>query len=439
MAIRVRSTDGVNTDDGSTWPLAKLDMVGATTADVAGDTFYLSQAHAESTASAITLEFAGTIAAPSKAWCVNDSSETPTVQAETATISSTSNITVRGNVHFRGTTFNVGTGGTAAQSFLAATTVATNNQLYERCAIRLAATGTGLALVQLGDETRSDAHRIQLQDTTVRFGGVNHKFKLSCNFRWNGGSFESGGASPVNVFSNGLRGIGEFEVTNVNFNNIGTTFNLMQMLTTGNAYKAVFNKIALPSGWTGGLWSAQPTVPGMRAEIYNSWIGTTKLRYWGWDALGQARDSATVYRNGGFTDDGVPISQKFVTSADAEFPVMGLEGLALSHNVDAAGEITLTVEFAHEAQGSGTGGALRTDEIGFKISGPGVSTTTLKTNYLIDGTDYASSAEAWTGLTSPVRQKATFTISPTSEGEIKITPYVFAPGKTVYVCWKVGT
>ena len=56
--IYVRSTDGNNADNGSTWALAKATIAGAAAIDAAGDTVFVSDAHAESTAGAVTLTFA---------------------------------------------------------------------------------------------------------------------------------------------------------------------------------------------------------------------------------------------------------------------------------------------------------------------------------------------------------------------------------------------
>ena len=58
----VRSTDGNNADTGLTWALAEADLHTPTWA--AGDTVYVSQAHAQSTAAAITIDLNGTLAAP---------------------------------------------------------------------------------------------------------------------------------------------------------------------------------------------------------------------------------------------------------------------------------------------------------------------------------------------------------------------------------------
>src|SRR5690349_19716487 len=82
----VRSTDGSNSDNGTTWALAKATIAGLDAIDTAGDTLWVSQVHAESTSSAVTLSFAGTAAAPTKLMCGNDATEPPTAPATGATV-----------------------------------------------------------------------------------------------------------------------------------------------------------------------------------------------------------------------------------------------------------------------------------------------------------------------------------------------------------------
>ena len=68
----VRSTDGDNADNGSTWALAKATLAGAFAAAAAGDTIWVSQAHAETQGSAMTLTSPGTVANPCYVMCGND-------------------------------------------------------------------------------------------------------------------------------------------------------------------------------------------------------------------------------------------------------------------------------------------------------------------------------------------------------------------------------
>src|SRR3972149_1584016 len=85
----VRSTDGSDADTGLTWALAKATLVGALAVAAAGERIWVSQAHAETQASAMTLTSAGTESSPVEILCGNDAAEPPTAMATTATISIT--------------------------------------------------------------------------------------------------------------------------------------------------------------------------------------------------------------------------------------------------------------------------------------------------------------------------------------------------------------
>lgn len=440
MAINYgRSTDGSNADNGSTWALANLDLTGCVADVTAGDTVFVSQAHAESTTGAVTLTFPGTPAAPMKVICASDAAEPPTAVADTATVTATSNIIVNGSAHFYGIRFRPGSGGSVTQSFLSGTT-ATCNQFYDNCAIELLTTGTGLAKIGFGDETRTDSNRYVYRNSDIKFGGVNHRIKVASEFTWEGGGFMSGGASPVNVFELGTRGVGVFMVRNVDFSaNIGTAFNLVLQPPGGNAVLARFSQIKLPASWSGALFSGAPPAPGIKAEVTNSLIGTAKLRYWTHEYAGEVRDETTIVRTGGFTDDGDLVSIKMTSTANAEYPTIPLKGAPIFFNVATSGSpITKYVDIVHDSQGAGTAGALRNDEIALEVSGSGGFASNMKADFLATASDHATSTETWTttGLTTPVKQRMAITFTPDSAGEYVLTPVLMVASKTVYVCPK---
>ena len=115
--IYLRSTNGTaDADDGSTWALAKTTLAAALTAAGNGGTVYVSQAHAETQATVMTLTSPGTAANLVKIICVSDATAPPTTLATTATVTTTgaSPISFSGFGYCYGVTFNAGTGSTAA-------------------------------------------------------------------------------------------------------------------------------------------------------------------------------------------------------------------------------------------------------------------------------------------------------------------------------------
>ena len=135
----VRSTDGSNSDDGSTWALAKADLHTPTWA--AGDRIYVSGNHAQTTAAAIAIATAGTIARPTQIICGGDDAEPPTSESSAATVTTTGNspIAFTGSAFIQGVAFYCGTGGTGTSIQQGNTAGA--KQTFRDCVFRLNATG----------------------------------------------------------------------------------------------------------------------------------------------------------------------------------------------------------------------------------------------------------------------------------------------------------
>src|SRR3990167_4942270 len=128
----VRSTDGSDASDGLTWANAKATLAGALAVAAAGERIWVSQVHAETQASAMTLTSAGTPASPIEILCGNDAAEPPTALATTATVTTTgaSALAIEGSLYCYGITFACGTGSSAASISMMTTTVACR-QIFE--------------------------------------------------------------------------------------------------------------------------------------------------------------------------------------------------------------------------------------------------------------------------------------------------------------------
>src|SRR3990167_1200992 len=142
----VRSTDGSDASDGLTWANAKATLAGALAVAAAGERIWVSQAHAETQASAMTLTSAGTAASPVEILCGNDAAEPPTALATTATISTTgvNNLTCGAGFAFvYGITFSV-----ASAASLGIFQVNVNNSVwsFESCTLKLNTTSNSATL-----------------------------------------------------------------------------------------------------------------------------------------------------------------------------------------------------------------------------------------------------------------------------------------------------
>jgi hypothetical protein len=134
--VYVRSA-AAGTGTGADWTNAFTTLAAAFTAKAAGDVFYVSEDHAETQASAMTLTSPGTAAAPCFVYCVNHAGSVPPVSADlatTATISTTGNsgITLSGQAYYYGVAIQCGSGAVVAAITISSATFFKNCQLAKQ-------------------------------------------------------------------------------------------------------------------------------------------------------------------------------------------------------------------------------------------------------------------------------------------------------------------
>ncbi len=433
----VRSTDGSDADNGSTWALADATITGFAAADVAGDFCFLSQVHAESiTAANATWALAGTVAAPTRVICVNDAAEPPTSVANTATITSTGNffVTATGSFYMRGISFFIGTGsGSPGLIFQ------NGAHQYEDMSFQILATGN--AYVKFGDGTRTDLQKDHLKNCNFKFASATNRIALESDFRWEGGSVLSGSSTPARLFYPIPRQGVEASISGVDFSVLASTFSFFDSTITC-AFRPVIRNCKLPAGWpssTNGLFNAAPTQPGVRAEMHNSDGIDTNHRLRIEDHAGIITSETVVVRTGGATDGSVPFSWKMVTNANANALTAPLDSpeLPAVWNSVAGSPITVKVDILSDGATN-----LKDDEIALHLqylgtSGFPVSTfiSDARANVLATAADQSSSASAWTttGLTTPNMQELSVTFTPQEAGFIQGRVVHTKVSKAVYV------
>lgn len=394
----VRSTDGNNADDGSTWALAKADL--HTTAWAAGDKIYASDAHAQSTAASITIATAGTVASPTQIICGDDAAEPPTSESSAATVTTTGNssIAITGSAFISGIGFYCGTGASGTSIQLANS--ANAKQTFKDCAFRLNATG-GTARINV---VASEEGKTTWENCSVRFGAAGQGIAMnnvSGEFEWRGGSLQSGGTSPTSLINHATistRG-GSFLVSGVDLSNASAGINLTTAGVAG-AWRAVFRNCKLPASWSGALISSATTDVAYRVEMHNCDAGDTNYRFWIEDQFGSIKQSTSVYRDGGASDGTTPISWVMATTANAEYPLCVLESQELPAiwNSATGSSKTATVHIVHDGAS-----ALNDDEIWLEVQYLGTSGFPVSSfvsdrrGLLASAAAQASSSETWTG------------------------------------------
>jgi len=121
--VYVRSLAG-GAATGVDWANAYLTLDAAFAGGSAGDSFFVSEDHAQTQATTLTLTSPGTISNPCFIYCVNHAGTVPPVSADLRTTATISTTGVTAQVHtgcayYYGITFNCGTSGTAASSIAA--------------------------------------------------------------------------------------------------------------------------------------------------------------------------------------------------------------------------------------------------------------------------------------------------------------------------------
>lgn len=438
--IYVRSTDGSNADSGATWALAKATIAGAGAIDAAGDTIYVSQSHAESTAGAVSLGCAGTNATPSKLICANDGAEPPTALASTATVTVSTNaaLSIDGSLYCYGITF------------ISAGSIAVNNSnahcvaRMENCSFQTtnvgSAGGFGTAAWS------NNIHRTELINCTFKTAGAGNFFGLAGDVVIRGGSYLSGSTAVTNIFSApGDRTAASLDCAGFDFSNQGSSSNLFAS-GAGCSGRYVIRDCKLPASWSGSLLASGIAGPGSRYEMHNCDSGDTNYRLWVEDYAGSIKSETTIIRTGGASDGTTGLSWKMATSANAEYPVVHLESPEIVVWSDTTGSKTVTVEIVHDSQGAGSGSKFQDDEIWLEVMYLGTSGYPLgtwirdcKADIMATAANQTDSSETWTttGLASPVKQALSVSFTTAEKGFIHARVVMTKASKTCYVCPKL--
>jgi hypothetical protein len=429
---RIRSTDGNNSDNGSSWPLAKLDLAGFAAVDAAGDTCYVSQNHAESTATSVVLSFAGTASAPTKIICVNDSADPPISDATSATLTITGNAVswqFSGNLYVYG--LNIINGGTGNSGIWMHNGVR-EKQLWEKCTLQLTA-GTGGIFVNAGSSVQGE---IEWKEMGVRFGSTS-SLGIQTNgdhFRWVGGSVLSGSPTPVALINPGTARQAEIELRNLDLSNLSSGFYLV---TAGSTSHVVACDCKLPASWTGDLHNGAMTA-GARIEMWNCDSGNTKYRLRVREFSGELRDETTLVRaaDAGDWADGTELSWKIATTSSANFHVGRFRSPTLHYINDVVGSaITLSVDILRDSAAG-----LTNEDIWLEARYPGSSDTPLGSSVsgargiVASPAAHPSSSSTWTatGMSNPNKQRLELTMTPQQAGLIYVEIVSAKGSMTVY-------
>jgi hypothetical protein len=449
--LYVRSTDGSDSDNGTTWALAKATVAGAAAIDSTTDNrIWVSDNHAESGAANANQAWAlaGTAADPTWVVCVDDASnpEPPTALATTATCTTTGtgSFAINGFAYIYGITWNVGTG--AVNVNINFDSVGSTPKItVEQCAINLVATGSNCRVI-IGGTFNVNPAQITFNEVAVKFANVASGIRIPMSeFFWNGGSVAAGSTACTT----GLiqpDSLGEYSrslISAVDLTNVGVTGFLVQK-TNNAACDVQFVNCKIPAFTTGGLVNGT-LQPGDRIRLYNCDSADTNYRLWIEDFFGIITSDTSVYNDAGADDgSGQGFSWKMVSTANTEFPHQYLPSSEIvKWNETTSGTLTATVEIVHDSQGSGTNGALRDNEIWLEVMcmdpggtpiGKWQSDRCVNLNLNSNVADQASSSASWTGDSAGWdTQKLSVSFTPKEKGYVHARVCLAKASTTVYV------
>lgn len=439
----VRSTDGSDSDNGSTWALAKATLAGAFTAASAGDTIYLSNVHNEVTAGSITITSAGTQINPIVVMTVNDAGSVPPVAADlrtTATVATTSssNIFFNGCAYVNGVVFNCAN--STGSGFFQWVSTTPWYWKFENCQIRTTGSGISGRMTIGANSNISDDQLLELVNTTLTFSSIANGLTIRSNFKWtNTPNAITGAVIPTSLFLTPTAGVnGWCEIRNVDFSAIGSGKSLVDASVNQISRYSFLNcKLGDNVSFTSG------TIPGQGATyatFTNCDSIDTNYKYYKQVYQGIITNDTSIVRYRGANDGTNSLSKKMVSNTTPKFFSPLESDPIIVWNETTGSSIKVTVEIVND------GTTLTNENIWLEVeyssdSNYPIYSTAInrKTNILSTPTNHTTSSASWTttGMVSPVKQKLEVTFTPQNKGLILARVMLAGLGQTVYFCPKL--
>lgn len=431
----VRSTDGSDADNGSTWALAKATLAGALNVAAAGDTIFVSDNHAETQASAMILSSQGTAPSPVRILCVDDSAEPPTALATTATVTTTGafSMAFHGFAYCYGIKFSAASGAVNTDM----TWVSTLPWWWrlENCALKVGGTGSVSNFIFGAFGGSIDESLLELINTTLEFSGTGQSIENKARFKWSNTPSAVLGTVPTTLFVPTLGGQGApAEIIGVDLSALGSGKNLVNV-SASTSLNFLFIDCKLGDGvsvTTGAVISQG----GIEVRLINCDSGDTNYRYYKQVYQGTITQETTIVKTGGASDGTTPVSRKMVTTANSKL-FSPLESDWIERwNEETGSSKTLTInvitdnvtltdaEAWVEVEYLGTSGF----PLGNFASDRVADVLATAANQTTDGV----SSWTTTGLSTPVKQNLAVSFTPQEKGLIRARVCLAKASTTMY-------
>lgn len=417
---------------------ARVDLF--TTWAAAGDSIYTASNHAETRAAAMTAP-AASITNPMILISVNPAGSVPPVAAD---YSAGASVTVTGSntLTFGGTSsiwygFNF-TAGTSTDNASITIGPTGNNQTVSHeffdCSFTLGGNSVA-AKLNFGNNGNTSTARCRWVNCNAAFSSTSQGIFLRLgDFHWDGGSV-NGSTFPTNLFTSQAMGQTMLFVEGVDFSSISGT---------------VANQGVGHSRWTfanckvhaSATLASAASVYGGECDFINCDSSTANYKQTRRGYTGILTQESTIVRSSGASDGTTPISHKIVTNTNVtNHKVQPFRGFqSVIWNTATGSSKTVTMEFVTDNV------TLKDDELWIEVEYLGSSASpkasrvsSAPATYLTASSNLSTSSATWTttGLTTPVKQKASVSFTPQMVGLVKVTPYFAKASLTVYYDPKV--
>lgn len=430
----VRSA-AAGTGDGSSWTNAYTTLAAAVASKAAGDTFYVSEDHAETQSTNMTVTAPGTTASPNLFVCVNHAGSVPPVPADvrtTATCSTTgaSSITFNGCAYFYGILFSAGSGGNAESIIFG---VNNGTQLFfDTCGIKINSSGSSHIYFGTSAGSPANLSKLQFKNTVFTLGAGTDMRIRGAFVEWFGGCSLAGSAVTT-LFTGGAdNALSILNIRDSDLSLLGSGKTLFGAF--GWATRVLLEKCKLGASVT---VSAQQTVSGCVVDIFNCDSGATQYRNERYTYAGNITTETVVIPSGGATDGTTPFSHKIVTTANdnAQFPFesfpmgefyAGTTGISVSQTFELMTDNVVL---------QNTDAWVELEYLGSAATPLGSVASSGPANPLSTGSNLTTSSATWTttGITTPKPQKITVSFTPQMVGMYRAVLKVAKASTTLWL------
>ena len=453
----VRSTNGSDSNNGSSWAQAKQTITGALNACSPGDLIYVSQAHDYYVGGNIIYPSKGSVTNPVVVVCVNDSVQPPNSLATTASennISSTNDVTfsTQSYIHWYGINFK-----SSRNIYFPPNSM---GSLFERCFFQTTSSTQGNMYVYGG--SLCSYNTLRFINTTFSFTWTGSSFQFNNNWNWLYHTSNNWWTGILNWMMNTsvlLKGCLFIGASVVSLFNIATS-NLNITLTAENCDLSLLgsqssligqpNNAMPPSKFyfrncklssTASLFDTGLTY-AKRPDVYfdNCDAGSNNLRNEVYKFQGNMSRSTTVWRTGGANNGNNGYSYVLSSNLNTSF-TLPIDSAAISMWCGQTNiQKTVTVSFVHDSTSTIGPNDIWADlEYQGNSSAPISSFASTKSStyplFIGGGTGIVDDSTTWTtpGLVNSTFQKFQFQFTPRIPGLLVVKVYLAKPNYTVYI------